>query len=364
MKISAEEQCVIDKYTTYKKVDPFPDIPAALLNSADIHSYVNATGMIYPFNEEALKSASYAARIAGECRYWDEESEEFKPLMLSGKGDKLILRPNSIAFVGIEPTFRLPDYIALRFNLKITNVYQGLLLGTGPLIDPGFEGKITIPLHNLTNNEYVFPYGEALIWIEFTKTSPILSEKDFNDIEKDSPKEKRCREYKEFPENKKYKQLDYYLSKALEGYSFNRVVSSIPAAIAETKKSADDAKISASLAKDEAGKIAKFTILGTAVGAVAVVASIIGILCNVWSLQKGYLDQAVSKSVIEIEQSQKNDINKIVKDISESESRSSNSSTKVYENINSIIEQQNKTMSSLINRIEQLEKGKKLANSK
>ena len=46
---------------------------------------------------------------------------------------------NSITFVQIESKIRLPNYIALRFNLRIQHVHRGLLLGTGPLVDPGFQ---------------------------------------------------------------------------------------------------------------------------------------------------------------------------------------------------------------------------------
>ena len=66
----------------------------------------------------------------------------------------------------------MPDYIALRHNLKITNVYKGLLVGTGPLVDPGFVGRISLPLHNLTNTDYELIGGEGIIWVEFTKLSP------------------------------------------------------------------------------------------------------------------------------------------------------------------------------------------------
>ena len=61
------------------------------------------------------------------------------------------LPPNTISFIQIEPKIRLPDYIAIRFNLRITHVHRGLLLGTGPLIDPGFSGIPLIPLHDLTS---------------------------------------------------------------------------------------------------------------------------------------------------------------------------------------------------------------------
>lgn len=356
--ILSDELSIIAKYSTYKSIDPFPDIPAALLNSADIHSYVNATGMMHPFEEKQLKSASYTARIAGECRCWDEENENFETVFLENENDNLVLRPNSIAFVGIEPTFRLPDYMALRFNLKISNVYRGLLLGTGPLIDPGFEGKISIPLHNLTNNEYVFSYGESLIWIEFTKTSPIpitSKSKKITKSERERLEKTKCNKYTAFPDNKKNKELPYYLGKALKGTSNKEVVSSIPSAIAETKKLAGDAKESADTAKNSAANIAKFTFLGTAVGAVAVVASIIGILWNSWSLQREYLDQTVAKAAFETEQTHKNDTDKLNTYISELENNLHNLTKQVDTNIQDITKQHNKTISVLKRRIEQLE---------
>jgi len=45
------------------------------------------------------------------------------------------------------------------------------LLGTGPLVDPDYWGKLCIPLHNLTNLDYTIPRDEGLIWVEFTKTT-------------------------------------------------------------------------------------------------------------------------------------------------------------------------------------------------
>ncbi|MDZ8091094.1 MAG: hypothetical protein RMZ42_04015 [Nostoc sp. DedQUE05] len=140
-----------DRFKIYRSLDPFDDIEPALLNSAHIYDYVAATGMIYPFDPENLKSASYEVKVLGECVYWDEEGQ--KVVQNIKEGDQFFLRPNSIAFVTLEPMFRLPDYIALRFNLKIKNVYRGLLLGTGPLVDPGFVGRLSLPLHNLTTNE-------------------------------------------------------------------------------------------------------------------------------------------------------------------------------------------------------------------
>lgn len=48
---------------------------------------------------------------------------------------------------------------------------RGCLLGTGPIVDPGFEGRIMIPVHNLTANIDELKAGDGLIRVEFTKLS-------------------------------------------------------------------------------------------------------------------------------------------------------------------------------------------------
>ena len=157
------------RYQEYKSLDLFPEINPALLNSGDIIKYVSKVAMVYPFYEEDLKPASYALRLKGMCIYWNKEGKKIEQNV--EYGNEFILESDSIAFVTLEPTIQLPYYIAARFNLKINHVYKGLLVGTGPLVDPGFVGRLSLPLHNLTTNDYIFKGGEKLIWMEFTKIS-------------------------------------------------------------------------------------------------------------------------------------------------------------------------------------------------
>ena len=145
------------RFQAFSSKDPYPQIAPALLNSADILKYVISTGMIYPFDYSKLEGASYDVKLAGKVVYWDEKGNKIVKNIVENpiKEDEVqdfILQKNSIAFVTLEPIFRIPDYIALRFNLKISHIYKGLLLGTGPLVDPGFVGRLSIPLHNLTAN--------------------------------------------------------------------------------------------------------------------------------------------------------------------------------------------------------------------
>lgn len=155
--------------------DPFAnEIPPALLNSRDISEYVRVAGIVHPFDRGngKLKSASYEIGFTGTIYYWkddNKESFEAEPIVF---GKRFKIPKNSIVFVSPETTFRLPDYIALRFNLRIRHVHRGLILGTGPLVDPGFVGRLFIPIHNLTSEPYSITGGEGLIWVEFTKISP------------------------------------------------------------------------------------------------------------------------------------------------------------------------------------------------
>ena len=228
--ISDEEAKILFEQT--KSHDPLPFIPPALLNSSDIHAYATKTGMIAPYDGKYLKSSSYEVQIGNEIIYWDDNGEK-NHLQIS-EGEKIILKPNSLMFFKTRQIFRLPDYIAVRFNLRITNVHRGLLLGTGPLVDPGFEGQILIPLHNLTTNSYTFKAGESLIWVEFTKVSP---NSRWQHLQQN--KYKDFIDFVEFPDNKKYIDPAKYLSKAAP---HSPIKNAVPEAVAAAQRDAKSAK--------------------------------------------------------------------------------------------------------------------------
>lgn len=277
-----------DRYENNTK-DPYPLISTALLNSADIKAYVKKTGMIFPFHEEDLQSASYKVRIGGKVVYYkypdgpDKVTNEPKreECDLGKPGTEFALLPNSIAFVTLEPYFRIPQYIALRFNLKIKHVYKGLLLGTGPLVDPGFKGKLSIPLHNLTNNTYHFKHGDTLITMEFTKLSNNL---EWNDTSNPGHNEMY---YKE--DIAAGRDVDDYINNALEGdRSLTSVVSSIPSAVNESKNQAVQAKKEAVQAKKEAAKIRNISLGITAATFIAIV----GLVITIASFAIGAINKA------------------------------------------------------------------------
>jgi deoxycytidine triphosphate deaminase len=266
------------RYQAARRIDPFPDIPPSLLNSADVEDYVRMTGMVTPFHKGKLKSASYEAAIAGGCMWWDER-RQFQEVRLQNPGDKFVLRQNSIAFVQVEPKFRLPDYMALRFNLKIKHVHRGILLGTGPLVDPGFVGKLLIPLHNLTTNDYELQYGEGLIWIEFTKTSEVPEGGGWALTGTRGLSRKGV--YQPFPVSKQDQEPEAYFYHAAP---HRTIRSSIPEAILVSSEAAGQSAQAARDASRRARRIARrLQTLGGA-GLAALVLALASLAYGTWSL--------------------------------------------------------------------------------
>jgi deoxycytidine triphosphate deaminase len=220
----------------YKYVDPFPEeIPPALLSSNHFIRYVKATALVHPFHEDKgrIKAASYEVKAGGSAVRWDAEGRKIvTPINTTSP---IYLPKNSITFVQIESEIRLPQYIALRFNLRITHVHRGLLLGTGPLIDPEFDGEILVPIHNLTDQDYSIPTSEGLIWVEFTKTSAAPDEN---------------RPYK-FEPHKIRPTVADYLERANTN---NPIRSSLGGALAELRTRADEAERSATAASTRANE--------------------------------------------------------------------------------------------------------------
>ena len=129
----------------FRNVDPFPDIDPALLWEKHFIDYVRVTGMLYPFfpstADGQLKSASYEAHPGGSFIRWTPEGrkvvEEIKP------GEKKNFVPG-----------KLYQLYANRIHDPAAGVYRsslqpsdhscapGTVAGTGPLVDPQFEGNL------------------------------------------------------------------------------------------------------------------------------------------------------------------------------------------------------------------------------
>jgi hypothetical protein len=166
------------------------------------------------------------------------------------------------------------------FNLRITHVHRGLLLGTGPLVDPGFHGKLLIPLHNLTAYEYHLDTKKALIWVEFTKTT--------FDFVPEEAVASRKRHFAPFPASNRNLSPDEYLFKARGGQP---IISSIPGAIARAERSAAAAE----------GSVKKLVRWASGIGVlsiIVVVLALAGLMYSSWTVMQNGDALAVAASGI------------------------------------------------------------------
>ena len=262
------------KHPCYK-MDPLPGIEPALLNSADIKRYVDEGCLLEKdsFDPGRIKPASYEMRFLGELYHWEEVNGRLqKQWRKVSERDCIELSKNSISYLWTKERLRLPEYIAARFNLRIRDVHKGILLGTGPLIDPGFGGRILIPLHNLTDNDYVLTGGDGIIWVEFTKVSRnrywLAGHEDTE----------RPSGLVAFPSEKVIDDSLVYLNKA-GVLDAGGVQSAFKGVLESTRRDAADASVAAEDAKERVEKLEKrtraFTLAGSIGGAIGLVALLV-----------------------------------------------------------------------------------------
>jgi len=156
--------------------DPDGQVGSGLLLSDRIRFYVEKAKLIEPFSESHLSPAAYDLTLGNVCWYAGFAGKNGGPKRVLSDGETLVLPPNSIVFVDSAETLTLPFYLAGRFNLKLKFLHQGLLVGAGPQVDPGYVGSLSCPLHNVSNENVSIKCGQPFARIEFHKTTPFAQQ--------------------------------------------------------------------------------------------------------------------------------------------------------------------------------------------
>ncbi len=284
-------------YMGAKEQDPYPRVPPALLNSAHIEDYMLATAMVFPYEPKRRKSASYAMRVGNRMAFYDPKTPQQTPYRSLKAGQTFELPPNSLVYVQTKELFQLPNYMAVRFNLHIELVHKGLLLGTGPLVDPGFSGRLLIPLHNMTASTYVLAEDDELIWVEFTKTSAHphwLPEAQARNMPG-----KPIAQYADFPKPKTNMRIEDYFERArrphpskanFETYPFP--ANAIPNGVAEAQRLAEDSKNEAETARKAAASLQKYGFIGILVAIITTALPLAALLYSSWQMVQATVQMA------------------------------------------------------------------------
>ena len=172
-----------------------------VLLAEEIKDYITKYGLLVAndFYSDDLKGASYSMRPDPSHKAWqfNENREKMTLEIKKDKNDKKYYEvpANSLVYIRLLQKLRLPYYIIGRFNLKVTYTYKGLLLGTGPQVDPGYACELNIPLHNFTKDPVKIYIHKTFVSIDFVRTTPLR-------LQQEVPKSRS-----EFLNDEKYNEL-------------------------------------------------------------------------------------------------------------------------------------------------------------
>jgi deoxycytidine triphosphate deaminase len=147
-------------------IPPEDDYEPGVLLSDRIILYVEATHLIEPedFAIEDLRPASYDLHV-GDHYYVNDHRFDLRAKQ------KLSIPANGLVYIATRERFNIPYYLVARYSLRVTQVYRGLLIDNGLQIDPGYHGRIYIPVHNFTDEARVLTRDDPFLSVDFTKTT-------------------------------------------------------------------------------------------------------------------------------------------------------------------------------------------------
>jgi len=160
-----------------------------VLLSDEIKYYVEKYKMIYPFNSDNLKPASYELTVGHEYAI----GGEIKKLRDEPGKNEIRIRPFEVVVIESNERINLPRFIVARWNIRVKWAYEGLLWVGGPQVDPGWEGHLSCPLYNLSDKEVTLRLGEPIAIMDFIKTTPF---KEGCEVYRRPPKRVLFDEYK------------------------------------------------------------------------------------------------------------------------------------------------------------------------
>jgi deoxycytidine triphosphate deaminase len=168
--LGASEDLSMAEAHEWKYIDPMRTDPSrkGMLLSNEIEMFRKKNLLISEgFKPENLRPAAYTLRIGP--KFVDSKGRVGQ--LDATKENYFKMEPNSIVYVSTLEKLDLPHYIAARFNLRVKWVYRGILLGTGPQVEPGYRGYLSCPLYNLTDRPIKIEYAQDFATIDFERTT-------------------------------------------------------------------------------------------------------------------------------------------------------------------------------------------------
>lgn len=124
--------------------------------------------LIQPFDVDFLRPAGYDLRVGFNYAIGGQRST-------LQYGEKLTIDPYQVAVIQTLETLNIPDFLIGRWNIRVSLAYKGLLWVGGAQVDPGFRGRLSCPIYNLSKVPVELACGDKLAMIDFVTTTTFIS---------------------------------------------------------------------------------------------------------------------------------------------------------------------------------------------
>jgi dCTP deaminase len=137
-----------------------------LTNDQIVEARENGGIVIDPFLDRQLQGASYDLRVGHEGA-----TTSSKRIVNIKEAGFLVIQPGDFATVLVLEELRFSPMYTARFGLRSKLARKGLIPAIGPQIDPGYYGRLTVALANLSPKPISLSYGEDFVTAEFHRLS-------------------------------------------------------------------------------------------------------------------------------------------------------------------------------------------------
>jgi dCTP deaminase len=136
-----------------------------VLLSDRIEHYYQKGQLISPMEPDCLRPAGYDLRVGRKYAI----GGVVKTLET---GETITIHPYQVAVIQTLETLNMPNFLIGRWNIRVSLAYDGLLWVGGAQVDPGFQGRLSCPIYNLSNQKVELKYKDKLAMIDFITTTP------------------------------------------------------------------------------------------------------------------------------------------------------------------------------------------------
>lgn len=146
---------------------------SGVLLGDEIERYAKEFKLIYPFNRENLKAASYRLTVGNEYALGGKKGKLYEK-----EKNTITIPPFQVAIIKTREIVNMPRFLIGRWNIRVRAAYDGLLWVGGPQVDPGWVGHLFCPIYNLSNEDVELKMGKTLATIDFTRTTTFKKESE------------------------------------------------------------------------------------------------------------------------------------------------------------------------------------------